>query len=96
MTTPPRTPTTRDRLRRWLRMGGIPHGCQNCGRPMSSRQNDAGLWVVCCPQMWVSFSDDFLEHNYPGHTVKRLPGPPLWGDCGHEHEDTYPLRGYLG
>lgn len=83
-----------DRLRRWMRMSGIPHVCQNCGDPMSARQNGAGLWVACCPRMWVSFSDTEIEHNYIDHTCVRMSGPPLWGDCGHEHEETYPLRGY--
>jgi hypothetical protein len=61
---------------------------------MSTRQNGAGLWIACCPRMWVSFSDTSIEHNYVGHSVARLDGPALWGDCGHDHEITYPLRGY--
>ena len=87
-------PRLLDRLRRWWRMDGVKHVCQNCGKPMTSRQNDAGLWVVACPSMWVSFSDTYLEHNYSGHSVTRISGEPIWGDCGHEHEVTYPLRGY--
>jgi hypothetical protein len=46
--------------------------------------------------MWVSFSDTYLEHNYVGHTAGRVSGRPDWGDCGHEHEETYPVRGYPG
>lgn len=83
-----------DRLRRWWRMDGIPHLCQNCGRPMSESQNDAGLWVVCCPEMWVSFDDESIEHNYPRHTVRRISGRPDWGGCGHEHQRLSPLHGY--
>lgn len=83
-----------DRVRRWWSMSGIPHVCQNCGRSLSQRQNGAGLWVVCCPDMWVSFSDTNLEHNYVGHTALRVSARPDWGDCGHNHEETCPLRGY--
>jgi hypothetical protein len=61
---------------------------------MSAAENDAGLWIACCPRMWVSFSDTFIDHNYVGHTIGRISGPPLWGDCGHEHEVRFPLRGY--
>ena len=83
-----------NRLRAWWRMDGVPHICQDCGEPMSGRENKAGLWVACCPKMWISFSDTYMEHNYSGHSAVRLSGPPLWGDCDHEHETTYPLRGY--
>ncbi len=92
MTTP--TPeSTLDKLRRWWRMSGTPHICQDCGDPMSARQNGAGLWIACCPRMWITFSDTTYEHNYSGHSVARLSGPPLWGNCGHEHETTDPLMG---
>ena len=81
-------------LRRWGRMSGVPHLCQACGKPMSAGQNGAGRWAVCCPDMWVSLGDGYLEHNYPGHSVRELSGPPLWGNCGHDHEVRFLLRGY--
>ena len=81
-------------FRRWWRMEGVPHRCLACGDPMSAGENDAGRWVACCPRMWVSLGDGSIEHNYPGHSVRVLSGPPLWGDCGHEHEVRHLLRGY--
>ncbi len=84
----------RERIARWLRMSGVPHFCQACGDPMSAGSNRAGRWAACCPRMWLSLGDGSYENNYVGHSVRLLSGPPLWGDCGHDHEVRDLLRGY--
>jgi hypothetical protein len=86
--------TLLSRARRAWRMFGVPHLCLSCGEPMSTGTNTVGRWVACCPKMWVSLGDGTLEHNYPGHSVRLLSGPPMWGDCGHDHEVRHLLRGY--